>query len=162
MKNPENVKFIDYSEVEILPLFDWHLGSHECDETMVDSIIEYIKKTDNCYTFLGGDLIECSIYGKMNAVHTQKYQVTEQVELLVKKLKPIQDKILFSVCDFPITNSIFLLEKGTKSAQFPFANNSTSKNPTLYLSSSFPLKRKSLKSILTFFFILLIFVFVFD
>lgn len=98
MKNLENVKIIDNSEVEILPLFDWHLGSEECDENMVDKIIDYIKNNDNCFTFLGGDLIECSIYGKMNAVHTQKYQVTEQVEILVEKLKPIKDKILFSVC----------------------------------------------------------------
>lgn len=98
MKKPENVKVIDASEVQILPLFDWHLGSHECDEKMVDRIIEYIRKTPNCYTFIGGDLIECSIYGKMNSVHTQKYQVTEQVELLVEKLKPIKDKILFSIC----------------------------------------------------------------
>lgn len=98
MKAINIVKEIDSTEVEILPLFDWHLGSKECDEVMVDRIIDYIKKTDNCYTFLGGDLIECSIYGKMNAVHTQKYQVTEQVEILVKKLEPIKDKILFSVC----------------------------------------------------------------
>ena len=41
----ENVKIIDNSEVELLPLFDWHLGSKECDENMVDRIINYIKNT---------------------------------------------------------------------------------------------------------------------
>lgn len=109
MKNPENVKCIDYSEIEILPLFDWHLGSHECDEDMVDRIIDYIKNTDNCYTFLGGDLIECAVYGKLSNTHTQKYQVTEQVEILVEKLKPIKDKILFSVCG----NHEYRVEKAT-------------------------------------------------
>jgi hypothetical protein len=99
MKKPvENVKTIDASKIQILPLYDWHLGSEECNEDLVDRIIDYIKKTPNCFTFLGGDLIECCVYGKMNNVHTQKYQVTEQVEMLVKKLKPIKDKILFSIC----------------------------------------------------------------
>lgn len=96
--NIERIKVINSNKVQLLPLYDWHLGSEECDEKLVDSIIDYIKKTPNCYTFMGGDLIECAIYGKLNNSHTQKYQVQEQVELLCEKLEPIKDKILFAIC----------------------------------------------------------------
>jgi len=94
----ENVKIIDDTEVELLPLSDLHLGSKECDEELINKAIDYIKNNDNCYTILLGDLIENNVYdNKINAVHTQKYQVQEQVEQIVNLLKPIKDKILLSV-----------------------------------------------------------------
>lgn len=99
MDLPINVKAIEETSIEILPLFDWHLGSHECDEALVDRIIKHIQENENCYTFIGGDLGEFCVYdGKMNSVHHQKHQVTEQVEMIIKKLEPIKEKILFSVC----------------------------------------------------------------
>lgn len=99
-KNELNrVKQINSSKMELLPLYDWHLGADACNEKLVDKIIDYIKKTPNCYTFMGGDLIECAIYdNKINSVHTQKYQLQEQVEMLCEKLEPIKDKILFAIC----------------------------------------------------------------
>lgn len=98
MKNQENVKIFDQSEIEILPLSDLHLGSSDCDENLINRAIEYIQKTDNCYTILMGDLIENNVYdNKINGVHGQKYQVQEQVERIVDLLKPIQHKILLSV-----------------------------------------------------------------
>ncbi len=109
MKSIENIKIINDSKVEILPIYDWHFGSKECNEKLVDKMISYIKDTENCYCFLGGDLIECAIYGKLNNVHTQKYQIQEQVEMIVEKLKPIRDKILFSICG----NHEYRIEKTT-------------------------------------------------
>lgn len=97
-KDLSRVKVINSNQIQLLPLYDWHLGSEECNEKLVDNIIDYIKKTPNCYTFMGGDLIECAIYGKLNNSHTQKYQVQEQVEILCEKLEPIKDKILFAIC----------------------------------------------------------------
>lgn len=86
-----------YNNVEILPLVDLHLGSFECDEKLIDSSISYIKNHKNCYTFLGGDIIECNVYGKANNVHSQKLQLDEQVERIKEKLYPIRNKILFSI-----------------------------------------------------------------
>ena len=83
--------------IELLPLFDLHLGSYECDEGLIDSAINYIRHHNKCFTFLGGDIIECNVYGKTNNVHTQKMQLDEQVERIKEKLYPIRNKILFSV-----------------------------------------------------------------
>lgn len=110
MKKPlENVKLIDSSTIEILPLYDWHYGSEECNEKLIHKIIKYISETPNCYTFLGGDLIECAVYGKLNNVHTQSIQVTEQVTQLCELLEPIKHKILFSICG----NHEYRIEKST-------------------------------------------------
>ena len=109
MKDLENVKVINADSVEILPFFDEHLGSKETDEKMIDQKIQYIKDHPNCYTFLGGDLIECNIYGSVGGTHGQKYQVNEQVEMMVNKLKPIKDKILFGICG----NHEYRMEKST-------------------------------------------------
>lgn len=83
--------------IELLPLFDLHLGSYECDESLIDNAINYIRHHNKCFTFLGGDIIECNVYGKTNNVHTQKMQLDEQVERIKEKLYPIRNKILFSV-----------------------------------------------------------------
>jgi predicted phosphodiesterase len=91
-------KKIKTKSVELIPLYDLHYGSHQCRENDLKNIVKYIKGKSSCYTFLGGDLIECSIYGKMNAVHTQKIQITEQIQNIVEILKPIRNKILFSIC----------------------------------------------------------------
>lgn len=60
-----------YKSIELVPLNDLHLGSYECDEGLVDNTINYIRHHKNCYTFLGGDIIECNVYGKANNVHTE-------------------------------------------------------------------------------------------
>lgn len=86
-----------YKSIELVPLNDLHLGSYECDEGLVDNTINYIRHHKNCYTFLGGDIIECNVYGKVNNVHTQKMQLDEQVERIKEKLYPIRNKILFSI-----------------------------------------------------------------
>jgi predicted phosphodiesterase len=99
MKSSSNVKVVDFPEIKILPLYDLHVGSSECDEDLIDKAIKFIKENENCFTVLGGDLIENNVYdNKINAIHGQKYQVQEQVEKVIKMLEPIKDKILFSVC----------------------------------------------------------------
>ena len=98
-----------YPFVELVPLNDLHFGSEECNESLIDESIDYIKRHNQCFTFLNGDIIECATYGKMGGVHKQKHQLDEQVEYMIEKLKPIRKKILFSVCG----NHEYRIEKAT-------------------------------------------------
>ena len=91
------IKRLRTNSFELVPLFDIHYGSHECQEKEFSKIIDYIRRKSTCYTFLGGDLIECVIYGKVGGVHAQKFQTTEQIENVVKILNPIKNKIWFAV-----------------------------------------------------------------
>lgn len=98
-----------YQYAEIVPFFDIHLGSNECDEELFLKSIAYIRNRNHCFTFLGGDLIECNVYGGLNNVHSQKFNVDDQVEKIVQHLYPIRNKILFSVCG----NHEYRIEKQT-------------------------------------------------
>lgn len=93
----------------LVPLYDIHFGSEETDEDYFDSAIRYIHKHSNCRTFLGGDILECAIYGSKGSVHSQKFQVQEQLEIVAEKLHPIRNKILFSLYG----NHEYRVEKAT-------------------------------------------------
>ena len=84
--------------MQILPLYDTHFGSQECNEKLLIKTVDYIRRHSKCYTFLGGDIIECVIPGSKGSVHKQKRQIQEQVDKIVEILKPIKNKILFSIC----------------------------------------------------------------
>lgn len=95
----KNIKVIGKKNLKIIPFFDWHYGSECCDEALMFELIERVKNDSDCYTILGGDLVETAVYdGKINSVHTQKHQFQDQVEKLIEYLTPIKDKILFSIC----------------------------------------------------------------
>jgi len=93
----------------LVPLYDIHFGSEECDEDYFQNAIEYIKKHPNCRTFLGGDILECAVYGSKGSVHSQKRQVQEQLDLVAELLQPIKGKILFSLYG----NHEYRVEKST-------------------------------------------------
>lgn len=93
----------------LVPLYDIHFGSQECEEEYFDNAIEYIARRPNVRTFLGGDILECSIYGSKGSVHTQKHQVQEQLEIVAEKLHRIRHKILFSLYG----NHEYRVEKST-------------------------------------------------
>jgi predicted MPP superfamily phosphohydrolase len=86
------------NSIVLLPLYDIHFGSKECDEELFLKALRYIKNRKECLTFLGGDIIECATYGKMNNVHDQKHQINEQIEKVVALLKPIRNQIMFMIC----------------------------------------------------------------
>lgn len=105
-----NIREFNTSQIKIIPFYDWHFGSSHCDENLMHRLIEEVRDNEDCYALLGGDLIETAVYdGKINSVHSQRHQVQEQVEQLIELLKPIKDKILFSICG----NHEFRIEKAT-------------------------------------------------
>jgi hypothetical protein len=92
------IKRIRVNNFEITPIYDPHLGSEQCNEDLFKRVVRDIKNKKNNFTFLGGDLIECAIYGSVGAIHKQKMQIDEQVEKIIEMLMPIRDKILFGIC----------------------------------------------------------------
>jgi hypothetical protein len=103
------IKKVRVNSFEIVPFNDSHYGSELCNEPLVKKTISYIKCKPNCFTYLGGDLIEAAIYGTIGSVHQQRHQIDEQVHDIVKMLRPIRDKIIFGVCG----NHEYRVEKST-------------------------------------------------
>jgi hypothetical protein len=109
MDQPTIVLDKNKTKIELLPLYDIHYGSAECNEELLKKGIEYIKNHHNCFTFIGGDVIESAIYGSVGSVHAQKHQINEQIENICRMLQPIKNKIMFAICG----NHEYRVEKAT-------------------------------------------------
>lgn len=97
------------NRIELIPLIDWHFGSKECNEKLIFKTIKYIQDKQDCFAYIGGDLLECATYGSLGLVHQQKHQINNQIESISNLLEPIKDKILFTIN----ANHEFRIEKST-------------------------------------------------
>jgi predicted phosphodiesterase len=84
----------------IIPLYDIHFGHNQCNLNKLFSIVTLIAKTENCYTFLGGDLSETATKQSVGkSVYDEAYHIKEQMRYMKPLLKPLADagKILCAV-----------------------------------------------------------------
>ena len=51
----------DLEEIELFPLFDWHIGDNMSDAFLIEETLRHIKETPNAYCILGGDLMDTAI-----------------------------------------------------------------------------------------------------
>lgn len=77
---------------------DVHCGATMCDVVRLMKTIDYVKNTRGCYAFLMGDLTENVTMNKDGSMlEDQKEFPTEQIENIIKLLKPIKNKILGTI-----------------------------------------------------------------
>jgi len=84
----------ELTEVKIIVLSDLHYGNPYCSLIHFLRTIEFIKKQDNTYCFLNGDLLEAITKVSKGDIYKQKLTPQEQRNDVMDMLKPIQDKIL--------------------------------------------------------------------
>ena len=86
---------LPFSErIEIHPLADLHIGDVHADFKMIMDKLEYIKKTDNAYCILNGDLMDTAIATSVGDTYGASLQPMEQLKQCVKIFEPVKDKIL--------------------------------------------------------------------
>ena len=96
--DPEAMSFVEYTEktfsnVCIVPLFDLHIGGEGTKLERLKLIIDFVKNTPNAVAILGGDVLDnATLNGATNA-HTSKLNPDHALDLAVKLLEPIKDKI---------------------------------------------------------------------
>lgn len=90
-----NWKF-ENKPLEIVALGDIHLGSSHCEVEFLKSIVKKIKRK-KCKVILLGDLLDCGLKESPGAsVYEQSMSPKQQIEEIVKILKPIAPQILSS------------------------------------------------------------------
>lgn len=86
------------------PIFDIHYGTINCDVEQLKKDVEWIRQRKNCYTYLGGDMIEAinvsdkrfEIDNLDGLLKDKLNRLTqEQVNSVCKILLPIKDKVMF-------------------------------------------------------------------
>ena len=68
-------------QLKIIPIADLHIGSPECNQTLVHEYIERLKNEEHTYCILGGDLIDNSIIGSVGDVYEQSLTPMGQLGL---------------------------------------------------------------------------------
>ena len=85
--------------MKLIPIADLHYGSADFNSEKFADYLEFIKKTDNIFCFLAGDIFE-NCNGESNrgiSIFGQALTPTRQRENMVKILAPIAHKILWAV-----------------------------------------------------------------
>ena len=84
----------DFTELQILPLADLHLGDIHSDGKKILEWIEYIKANPNCYFILNGDVCDSAIRSSIGDIYGASLQPMQQLEQAVKLFGDIADKCL--------------------------------------------------------------------
>ena len=89
-----NIDMDPTSEVLIYPLADLHIGDAHCDMDNIQSMVDEIGKKDNARVILNGDLMNNATKDSVSDVYGDKLTPNEQVEMIIKLLEPVKDKII--------------------------------------------------------------------
>lgn len=84
----------DLKEVRIIALSDWHIGDQLCNLKKIKEILEEVKKSNNTYIILNGDLANTGIKTSVSDTYTETMTPTEQILSICNLLEPIKDRIL--------------------------------------------------------------------
>lgn len=82
------------STFELIPIGDTHIGSSVCDIDEIKRAIAYVKEKEGRYVILHGDFIDNGIPGSKTDTLNQTMRMQDQIDLAVKLLEPIKDRIL--------------------------------------------------------------------
>ena len=87
-------KYGDLEYLNIYPLGDVHLGSKECNETLLAQWIDMIKNDDHAAVVIVGDLMNMGLKNSMSNIYEEVLTPMQQKERLFELLNPIADKII--------------------------------------------------------------------
>lgn len=98
-----------FQEYKIVQIGDIHIGAKNCAIDELRETVKYVKKNDNVYVKLAGDLLDLIVHSDRkrfnpSEVDDKNFSIRDlgdlpnkQAEMLIDELKPIQDKILCAV-----------------------------------------------------------------
>ena len=84
------------STIQLAPLYDVHIGSHEHDAELFKRHLKWLAETKNVFTFNGGDMFENKTPNEGKMGH-DPLSPEEQIVAVTEQLAPIQHKFLFSL-----------------------------------------------------------------
>ena len=82
------------TEVEIIPVADYHWADPNSDHARILEDIKYIAEHDNVYCVLNGDLMDCAIASSIGDTYSATLTPMDELRVCVEMFKPIVHKIL--------------------------------------------------------------------
>lgn len=88
----------DFKKIKVVPLSDIHYGEKGHKLDLLRRHVEWGAKTENAFFFINGDLTGNAVKNSAgNSIFQQLMSPREQIRGLIKELRPIAHKILWSV-----------------------------------------------------------------
>lgn len=84
----------EFEEIELHPLYDFHLGDAMSDWKHIQELLTHIKETPNAFCILGGDLMDTAIASSVGDTYGENLSPMEQLRQCVSLFEPIKDRIL--------------------------------------------------------------------
>lgn len=84
----------ELKDVRIIVISDLHYGNPYCSVKHFQRTLDFIKRNDNVYCFLNGDLCESTIKTSKGEIYKQVGSPDDQKHQVTDWLLPIKDKIL--------------------------------------------------------------------
>lgn len=79
----------DWEELELYPLFDWHIGDRMSDTFLIEATLKRIMETPNAMCILGGDIMDTAIASSVGDTYGAHIQPMEQLKLCVNLFEPL-------------------------------------------------------------------------
>ena len=87
-------RFDDFSQLNLYPLGDVHIGSKECNLNLLKQWIDMVGSDPNGRVVLIGDMMNMGLKNSCSNIYEEALSPIEQKELTYELLSPIADKIL--------------------------------------------------------------------
>lgn len=84
----QDLRHLDFDEIEIVCLNDLHIGSKNFDKKLLQSYIDYIKSKNNVYVIVVGDYIDNPIKSSKSFEHGAE-SPQKEFETAIKMLSEI-------------------------------------------------------------------------
>ena len=88
---------INKDKIKIVQLSDIHVGSIYFRKNLFTEMVKRIERDPNCFVILTGDLIECISKATAGGSWEQVGNINDQVEEFIELVRPIANRILFSI-----------------------------------------------------------------
>lgn len=82
------------NEAWLVNVSDVHIGEAKFDEKTFYHYLDWIKKTDNCYVILNGDILNMAIKDSVSNVYEDVLSPEEQLKAAINIFEPVKEKIL--------------------------------------------------------------------
>lgn len=82
------------NNLKLYVLSDMHIGDANADIPTLKRIVEFVKKTPECYCILLGDILNTALKNSKSDIYSESLSLAEAQRVALEILSPIKDKIL--------------------------------------------------------------------
>ena len=85
---------MEWNDVNLYPLADWHIGDLHSAQEEIDRQIQRITEDPHGLVLLNGDLMNTALKSSISDIYGEKASPMEQILRMVNLLRPISDRII--------------------------------------------------------------------